>query len=115
MVGAPGREPYIDPIVVWKDTAVPPAGMTFYDSDLFVAVLGSGALLRIGLVQAGPGYCVARIERWFASGPHTGQLGRIRDVVVGPDDRLYILTSNRDGRGSPGPGDDKIYRLEPAN
>ncbi|MFQ5939629.1 MAG: PQQ-dependent sugar dehydrogenase [Alphaproteobacteria bacterium] len=115
VVGAPGREPYIDPIVVWRDTAVPPAGMTFYHGDLFIAVLGSGALLRIGLAQARPGYRVERIERWFASGPHTGQLGRIRDVVVGPDDRLYILTSNRDGRGSPGPGDDKIYRLEPGS
>jgi quinoprotein glucose dehydrogenase len=115
VIGAPGREPYIDPIVVWKDTAVPLAGMTFYHGDLFVAVLGSGALLKIGLAQTRSGYRVERIERWFASGTHTGQLGRIRDVVVGPDDRLYILTSNRDGRGSPEPGDDKIYRLEPGS
>ena len=115
VIGAPGREPYIDPIVVWKDTAVPLAGMTFYHGDLFVAVLGSGALLKIGLAQTRSGYRVERIERWFASGTHTGQPGRIRDVVVGPDDRLYILTSNRDGRGSPEPGDDKIYRLEPGS
>ena len=115
VVGAPGRAPYIDPIVVWKDTAVPPGGMAFYRGDLFVAALGSGALIRIGLAQAGPPYRVERIERWFAAGPRSGRLGRIRDVVVGPDDRLYFLTSNRDGRGSPAPGDDKIYRLERAD
>ena len=28
------------------------------------------------------------------------QFGRIRDVVLGPDNMLYITTSNRDGRGN---------------
>ena len=115
VVGAPGLKPYADPLVVWKETAVPPSGMAFYDGDLFVAVLGRGALIRISLAQLGPGYRVERIERWFAQGPNERRLGRIRDVVVAPDDRLYFLTSNRDGRGSPRPGDDKIYRLEPIN
>ena len=115
VVGAPGLKPYADPRVVWKETAVPPAGMAFYDGDLFVAVLGRGALIRISLARLGPGYRVERIERWFAQAPHETRLGRIRDVVAAPDGRLYFLTSNRDGRGSPRPGDDKIYRLEPIN
>ncbi len=115
VVGAPGLKPYADPLVVWKETAVPPAGTAFYDGDLFVAVLGRGALIRISLAQLGPGYRVERIERWFAQAPHETRLGRIRDVVAAPDGRLYFLTSNRDGRGSPRPGDDKIYRLEPIN
>ena len=115
VVGAPGLKPYADPLVVWKETAVPLAGMAFYDGDLFVAVLGRGALIRISLAQLGPGYRVERIERWFAQAPHETRLGRIRDVVAAPDGRLYFLTSNRDGRGSPRPGDDKIYRLEPIN
>lgn len=34
-----------------------------------------------------------------------------REIVEGPDGNLYILTSNRDGRGSPQPGDDKIYKI----
>src|SRR3989344_4213609 len=34
-----------------------------------------------------------------------GELGRIRDVVLGPDNMLYITTSNRDGRGSPSTDD----------
>ncbi len=114
-IGAPGREPYIDPLVTWKEISVPPAGMTFYHGDLFLAALGTGALIRISLDRAGDAYRVERIERWFAEGPQTGRLGRIRDVVVGPDEHLYFITSNRDGRGDPRPGDDKIYRLDPAN
>lgn len=42
-----------------------------------------------------------------------GQYGRIREVIVGPDGMLYITTSNRDGRGNPATGDDKIIRVNP--
>lgn len=38
-------------------------------------------------------------------------IGRIREVVQGPDGYLYIATSNRDGRGTVRDGDDKIYRI----
>jgi glucose/arabinose dehydrogenase len=40
-------------------------------------------------------------------------LGRVRTVVEGPDGALYALTSNRDGRGSPRPGDDRLVRIVP--
>jgi glucose/arabinose dehydrogenase len=42
-----------------------------------------------------------------------GRYGRLRTVVEGPDGCLYVLTSNRDGRGSPVPGDDRILRVRP--
>jgi aldose sugar dehydrogenase len=44
-----------------------------------------------------------------------GQFGRIRDVTSGPDGYLYFCTNNRDGRGSPVTGDDRIARLVPAS
>jgi quinoprotein glucose dehydrogenase len=112
-VGAPGVKGLVDPIVAWKDIAVPPAGIAFWRGDLFVAALGSGSLIRVGVRRAGAGYRVASIERWFAEGPRASVLGRIRAVGVGPDGKLYFATSNRDGRGSPRAGDDTIYRLEP--
>jgi glucose/arabinose dehydrogenase len=43
-----------------------------------------------------------------------GTLGRLRDVVVGPDGFIYVSTNNRDGRGSPAAADDRIVRLSPA-
>jgi aldose sugar dehydrogenase len=43
----------------------------------------------------------------------TGRFGRLRTVVEGPDGALYVLTSNRDGRGAPTAEDDRILRIEP--
>jgi glucose/arabinose dehydrogenase len=40
--------------------------------------------------------------------------GRIREMEQGPDGYIYFSTSNRDGRGSPANGDDRIMRLVPA-
>ena len=49
---------------------------------------------------------VVRDQRLF-----TGRFGRIRTVVEGPGGALYLLTSNRDGRGSPTRSDDRIVRV----
>ncbi len=51
---------------------------------------------------------VVGVERLFDE-----QFGRIRNVVQGPDGALYLLTSNRDGRGDPKSGDDRIIRVVP--
>lgn len=118
VIGAPGIKPYTDPVVAWKKTT-PPSGMTFYSGhllshlrgDLFTATLKSQALVRIRLDRNGDR--PARIERWFARDHNNGKYGRLRDVVEGPDGALYFLTSNRDGRENPGPGDDRIYRIVP--
>jgi glucose/arabinose dehydrogenase len=42
-----------------------------------------------------------------------GGYGRFRTVVEGPRGCLYALTSNRDGRGVPAAGDDRILRIRP--
>ena len=42
-----------------------------------------------------------------------GEYGRLRSVRLGPDGYLYLLTSNRDGRGSPQNDDDRIIRIHP--
>jgi glucose/arabinose dehydrogenase len=41
-----------------------------------------------------------------------GEYGRLRTVVQGPDGALYLLTNNTDGRGDPGPDDDRLLRVE---
>lgn len=111
IVGAAGKAPFIDPIVMWPEASVPPAGIAFHGGHLYVATLRSEALIRIELAQSQGRYHATRIERWFAHDSDDSVLGRLRDAVSGPDGYLYILTSNRDGRGSPRDGDDKIIRL----
>jgi quinoprotein glucose dehydrogenase len=120
VVGAPRMKTYVDPLIVWKKTT-PPSGITFYrgelfthlKNDLFVATLGSEALIRIKWGRGNNKYQVVEIERWFAKGDQEGKYGRLRDVVESPEGALYFLTSNRDGRGKANPGDDKIYRILP--
>ncbi len=111
VVGAARMEPFIDPVIMWL-RATPPSGMTFWEDRLYVATLRSRALLRIELEKGGGEYKVKKIDRLFARDWENGKYGRLRDAVVGPDGALYVLTNNRDGRGSPQPGDDRILRLK---
>jgi len=119
VIGAARLKQYTDPLIVWEKTT-PPSGIAFYkgellkhlQGDLFIATLRSESLIRIRL-QRTDEYKVARIERWFANGYSDGKYGRIRDVVEGPDGALYFLTNNRDGRGTPRSGDDRIYIIVP--
>jgi hypothetical protein len=42
-----------------------------------------------------------------------GQYGRIRTVARDATGRLWVTTSNHDGRGEPAPEDDRILLIEP--
>jgi hypothetical protein len=39
------------------------------------------------------------------------KFGRLRALTLGPDGNFYLSTSNRDGRGYPQAGDDKIIKI----
>jgi len=110
VLGDANIDPYLDPIIMWTK-ATPPAGMDFWDNHLFVATLRSQALIRIEIKPSGNTFEVTEIDRLFADDWYRGIYGRLRDAVVGPDNALYILTSNYDGRGRPREDDDKILRL----
>lgn len=87
-----------------KDTWAP-SGAAILGDSLFFGGLRGEALYEVDL-NSNPLTLKAHFKENF---------GRIRDVVVGPDKNLYILTSNTDGRGDPTPQDDKIIKLNPAN
>jgi len=87
-----------------------PAGATFvvggpWDGSLLFVGLRGQTLYRLTLDTNDP-FKVLSFERLLI-----GDFGRLRDVVQGPDNGIYILTSNRDGRGRPLNGDDKLLRL----
>ena len=108
----------------WPDTTgngihnytptIAPAGCTFYTGDLIPQWKGSllfvtlkdNSLRRLTFNSDGK---VAGEEVLYK-----GEFGRLRDVRVGPDGAVYLATSNRDGRGNPGPDDDRILKLAPA-
>ncbi len=81
------------------DPSVAPSGATFWRGEFWFATLRGESLRR---VELDGGSEQVLLE---------GEYGRLRTVRVGPDDALYVLTSNRDGRGSPAESDDRVLRL----
>lgn len=86
-----------------------PSGAAFYKGDIreWDGMYMVAALAGKSLVQVDP-------ESWTVEGMHLQEYGRLRDAAMGPDGALYVLTSNRDGRGSPSPGDDFVLRVIPS-
>lgn len=80
-----------------------PAGAAFVGNSLFFAGLRGKALYE----SITNGNQVTLKEHL------KGEFGRIRDVVLGPDNMLYITTSNQDGRGNPIADDDRIIKVNP--
>ncbi|HYF13374.1 MAG TPA: PQQ-dependent sugar dehydrogenase [Candidatus Paceibacterota bacterium] len=81
-----------------------PASAAIIGNRLFFGGLLGEALYEVTI----SGNSVTNLKEHFK-----GEYGRIRTVRVGPDGMLYITTSNRDGRGSPNTGDDKVIRVNP--
>lgn len=103
----------VEPLATWTPT-IAPAGVVYYDAALIPAWRGSllfttlkgSALYRLTL--ASDGRSVSAQEKLFE-----GTYGRLRGIAVAPDGRVYVGTSNRDGRGSPQAQDDRLLRIEP--
>ena len=92
-----------NPVRCYTEFTLAPSGMAFYSNSLYVAALRGTQLRRITFDKDYK--TIIMEEELFA------HLGRIREAVV-HDNYLYIATSNRDGRGIPKAGDDKIIRIK---
>jgi glucose/arabinose dehydrogenase len=106
---------YIDPIATWATSEASPSGAAIlkngaipqWEGSFFMAALRGQRLYRLALDPSGT---VTEQQELLS-----GQAGRLRHVVQAPDGSLWVLTSNRDGRGTPIATDDRILRLAPAN
>jgi glucose/arabinose dehydrogenase len=101
--GKGGGPRFQDPIAEWHTDEASPSGIAYADGCVWMAGLRGERLWRIPLdgtrVSAGP--------QAFLK----GEYGRLRTVAPAGGDKLWLVTSNTDGRGDPKGGDDRILEL----
>jgi len=103
-----------EPIAAWTPTLAV-AGIDFYghnaipewDNSILMTTLKESELVQLKISEDGQE--VVEENRWFDE-----WWGRLRDVCISPDGRVFIAVSNLDGRGDPAPGDDRIVEIRPA-
>lgn len=98
--GIAGDDRFVDPVQQWSPDEASPSGITVVDGTIVVANL-RGAVLRT----------VPVADPATSAEHYPGTYGRLRDVVVSPHGDLWFLTTNTDGRGSPGPDDDLLLAV----
>ncbi|WP_371545629.1 PQQ-dependent sugar dehydrogenase [Streptomyces sp. NBC_00554] len=95
---------YLNPIAQWPTDDASPSGIAYAEGSIWMAGLKGQRLWRIPL----DGTKASAEPQAFLEGDY----GRLRTVVSAGGDKLWLVTSETDGRGSPGAGDDRILELE---
>jgi glucose/arabinose dehydrogenase len=95
---------FTNPVVTWATSEASPSGAAIRRGTMYIGALQGEALLRVRL----NGTRAAKRRPLLR-----GRYGRIRTVERAPDGSLWVSTSNRDGRGSPRDGDDRILAIRP--
>ncbi len=105
--GRAGRSGLVDPVVQWSPAESSPSGLAVGpDGAVYLAALRGQSLWRVPLNADGS---AGEPERLLQ-----GRYGRLRDVLTGPDGRLWVV-SNNTSRGTPRPGDDRVVSLSPSD
>ncbi|WP_266078840.1 PQQ-dependent sugar dehydrogenase [Haladaptatus caseinilyticus] len=112
VTGESEGEEFTDPIATYTPT-IAPGSATFYTGpisewrgDFFFGTLVGQHLHRVRIDERN----VVEQERLLEN-----EYGRLRTVFTGPEDHLYVTTSNQDGRSAgPAPQDDRVLKLQPA-
>ncbi|MGX1881432.1 PQQ-dependent sugar dehydrogenase [Streptomyces sp. NPDC055287] len=102
--GKGGEEGFVDPVAQWKTSEASPSGIAYAEGSIWMAALRGERLWRIPLDGA---ELVADPESFL-----TEKYGRLRTVVAAGGDKLWLVTSETDTRGTPETGDDRILNLE---
>ncbi|CAN5890690.1 PQQ-dependent sugar dehydrogenase [soil metagenome] len=110
--GAEGEPPAdtIEPVANSGEGTWAPAGIAVRSeaegNAIYMANLGSEDLLRFQVADDDPTEVVSTDVALEGE-------GRLRAALFGPDDCLYVTTSNTDGRGEPADADDRLLRICP--
>ena len=100
--GEGGSDDFTDPVQQWPPSEASPSGMAVTDQSIVIAGLRGQRLHEVAFDDLS-----TSTQLW------AGEHGRLRDVAQAPDGSLVVATNNTDGRGEPGPDDDRLLRFVP--
>lgn len=101
--GKGGGSGFHDPLAQWSTDEASPSGIAFAGGSVWMAGLRGERLWRVPL----KGTEAAADPQAFLE----GEYGRLRTVVAAGGDRLWLVTSNTDGRGDAKGDDDRVLEL----
>ncbi|MBD0421032.1 PQQ-dependent sugar dehydrogenase [Streptomyces sp. TRM S81-3] len=102
--GRSGGDGFHDPLAQWGTAEASPSGIAHAEGSVWMAGLRGERLWRIPL----KGTEAAADPQAFLE----GEYGRLRTVVAAGGDKLWLTTSNTDGRGDAKEADDRILELK---
>lgn len=92
-----------NPIAQWSTDEASPSGIAYAEGSIWMAGLRGERLWRIPL----EGTEASADPQAFLE----GEYGRLRTVAAAGGDKLWLVTSNTDGRGDPSGEDDRILEV----
>ncbi|WP_435834976.1 PQQ-dependent sugar dehydrogenase [Streptomyces antibioticus] len=95
---------YRNPLAQWHTDVASPSGIAYAEGSIWMVGLRGQRLWRIPL----KGTEASADPQSFLDEKY----GRLRTVIAAGGDRLWVTTSNTDGRGAPKEGDDRILELK---
>jgi glucose/arabinose dehydrogenase len=100
---------YTQPYLVWSPVNAAPSGLSFHRGSLYMASLRGSRLWVIPVLGDKK---LGKPVAFF-----TGKFGRLRDAAPAPDGSIWLITSNKDGRGGMSAGgsnvpSDRVIRIE---
>ncbi|MFF1406604.1 PQQ-dependent sugar dehydrogenase [Streptomyces sp. NPDC058294] len=98
--GRSAKPGFLDPVAQWHTDDASPSGVAAVGGVMWMAALKGERLWRVPL----RGTTASAAPQAFL----TGVYGRLRTVVPAGGDRIWLMTSNTDGRGTPKKGDDRL-------
>ncbi|MFC5953767.1 PQQ-dependent sugar dehydrogenase [Streptomyces pratens] len=101
--GTSDDDGFRNPIAQWNTDEASPSGIAYAKGSIWMAGLLGKRLWRIPL----KGTEVSADPQAFLE----GEYGRLRTVAAAGGDKLWLVTSNTDGRGDPGGEDDRILEV----